>query len=884
MAHQPTIPTLARRLLCSFLRDDLLEEVQGDLEEKYLKELHHRKRWRAKLNYWYQVLHYVRPFAIRKSTALPLTQYDMFQNYLKIAWRSLAKQRMYSFIKIGGFAIGLTACFLISLYIKNELSYDQFLPDAERTYRLIGVFNDDGNVQRDVWFPAPFAQAINDDYPDIEAVGRLNPVALFGAGSNELRRADKTDNLHEEGFAFADQGFLDVIQIPFIYGNRGTALTTPLSMVMTREKAEKYFPNENPIGKQMILNDEEDKIYTVTGVMDLPGTSHIPYQFLVTLEGVVFYPGEQTNWGASNYPTYVRLKPGVEPHAFSQKMTKGVLEKYWLPRLVEQGVPNPQELLSKAWLEFQPVRDIHLNSFAIKDGLSHGDIRFVWLFGSIAGFILLIACINFINLSTAKSANRAKEVGLRKTVGSLKRHLVNQFLIESILLSFIAFVIGIMLAALLLPYFNTLADKALVFPWTSWWLWPLVISASVVVGILAGLYPSLYLSSFKPIQVLKGNVSKGVKRSPLRNALVVFQFATSIALIVCTFVINKQMQFILNTKVGYDKDHVLLLQGANTLGGQVRTLKEELKTLAHVQQASVSDYIPISGYTRNGNSMQREGAPKDEFVNAQFWRVDADYISTLGMRIIAGRDFNPTIASDSQMLVVNESMVRELSLEGDGVGSRITNFVGTWTVVGVVEDFHFESMKDPIYPVAMALGNSPSVVSVRIDGTDVAGTIQSITQVWQKFSPNQSVRFSFLDESYERMYSDVKRTGWIFSSFAVFAILVACLGLFALSAFMTEQRRKEISIRMVLGASVNHILHKLTGSFLLLIAISFVLAVPAAWYLMNRWLQDYAYKVAITWDLFALSGALTLVIAVLTISYQSVKAALMNPVTNLRSE
>ena len=658
----------------------------------------------------------------------------------------------------------------------------------------------------------------------------------------------------------------------------------PNTIVITRRKAEKYFPNEDPIGKIFILNNDEKFPYTVGGVIEnFPPTSHLQFDFLLTLKEREFWDGEQKTWGASNYPIYVTVQPGTDINELEKKATRGILDKYIAPMMLEEGIVNAKELLANARLELQPVEDIHLYSSDIDDGLSKGDIKYIWLFGAIALFILLIAIINFINLSTAKSANRAKEVGLRKVVGSIRSNLVNQFLTESLLFSLLSFVLGLLLASVLLPYFNQLTAKSLSFPWDAWWLTPVLLSSIITVGILAGIYPSFYLSSFKPIQVLKGDLRQGSRSSSLRSFLVVFQFTTSIILIIGTFVIYRQMQFILNTKVGYDKEQVLLLQGTYSLGDKLKTLKEELKRVPGVQQVSISDYLPISGTKRNGNQFFLEGKDKiDKPVPGQFWIVDEDYIKTMGMKLVDGRDFNIDMASDKEAVIINQKMAKELGLKNP-VNTRIQNWQG-YTVIGVVEDFHYESFRQDIMPLAMRLDSSPSIMSVKVSADEMAGVIQSISNIWKQFAPHQPIRYSFLDQNYARMYDDVQRIGRIFTSCALFAVIVACLGLFALSAFMVEQRSKEISIRLVLGATMNNILRLLTQNFVKLVFISFVIASPVAWYIMKKWLQDFAYRIDMSWDVFVLSGSMALVISLLTISYQAVRAALMNPVNSLKSE
>lgn len=880
-------PRFAERFLLRCLREDIAEEVTGDLAEKF-DSMSKESPFRAKINYCFQVINYLRPFAIRKSKSSYTNHHAMFQNYFKIAWRNLSNQKMYSSIKIGGFALGIAACLLIALFIRDELSYDLKIPNGDRLYRVVGVSNNNGEIRKDVWFQPPFANALKEDYPEVESAGRINPVELFGAGGNEIRRSDQDQNTFEEGFIYADQEWFDMLGMPMVYGNRTRALSAPNSIVISKRMADKYFPNENPIGKILITNNKEDRPFTIGGVIeDIPATSHIHFDFLMTMTGREFWPGEQTSWGSSNYHTYILLRPGIDPIELEKKMTKGVIEKYILPDLIKDGLVNAHEVLKGAHLEFQPVRDIHLRSEGIHDRLTHGDIRFVWLFGAVAGFILIIACINFINLSTARSANRAKEVGLRKVVGSFRSNLIKQFLTESVLFSFLSFVLGILLAWLLLPYFNFLAAKSMIFPLKEWWLVPLVIAAALIIGCVAGLYPALYLSGFKPIQVLKGSVSAGSKSSTLRSGLVVFQFTTSIVLIISTFIIDRQMGYILNKKVGFEKDQVLLLQGVNTLGEKIVTFKKELVRMPGVESASISDYLPVTGSKRNGNPFWQEGKTKTEkAVGGQFWRVDHDYVKTMGMKIVDGRDFSIEIRSDSQACVINQTLARKLGLKNP-IGERITNGSNgsrIMEIIGVVEDFHFESMKENIGGVCLAIGRSPSVLSVKVSATDMPQLIMSVSALWKDFSPNQPIRYTFLDDRFAMMYADVQRMGRIFTSFAALAIIVACLGLFALSAFMVEQRSKEISIRLVLGASVQSVFNLLTLNFVLLVLVSLLIAMPISWYLMHTWLEDFVYRIEITWDVFVLAGLLAIFIAILTISYQSIRAALTNPATGLRSE
>jgi len=810
----------------------------------------------------------------------------MFKNYFKIAARHLVKQKMYSAVKIGGFALSIAACLLIALYIKDELSYDKNWADADRIYRITGEYNINGKIESGADWPAPMAKALKEDFPEVEKAGRFMDAPLFyGAGSNQLRKVDEEQNIFEQGFSYADQDMLDMLQVPMVYGDRAHALSEPNTMVISKSKADKYFPNQNPVGKVMILNNDVKNPYKIGGVIkDFPTTSHIHYDFLLTMTGHQLWDGEQTTWMASNYPTYVLLKPGANPVQFQNKL-KLILTKYYIPALKESNNTEAETILENAKLLIQPIADIHLYSANIEDRLDKGDIRFVWLFGAIAVFILVIACINFINLSTAKSANRAKEVGLRKVVGSHRSSLVKQFLTESLLYSVLSFVLGLLIAILLLPYFNTLSAKHLTIPWTAWWLLPMMITAAIIIGVVAGLYPSFYLSSFKPIHVLKGQVSKGSKHSVLRNGLVVFQFTTSIILIIGTIVIYNQTQYILNKKIGFDKDQVLVIQGTNTLEDKREAFKNELLKSSEIKSVSVSDYLPISGTKRDGNTFYKEGKTKEDIgAFTQKWQVDYDYLKTLGMHMIEGRYFSKDMASDSAAAVINKTMATKLGLKNP-IGQRIENGWQKFTVIGVMEDFNFESMRQDVTPLCLVLGNyNSSIFSVKISGADTKSVINYVSSVWKSFSPNQPFRYTFLDESFANMYADVQRTGSIFTSFAILAIIIACLGLFALSAFMAEQRNKEIGIRKVLGASVSGITTMLSKDFVKLVFISIVIASPIAWWAMTKWLQDFAYRISISWWMIAAAALVAIVIALITISFQSIKAALMNPVRALRSE
>ncbi|WP_228450735.1 ABC transporter permease [Chryseolinea soli] len=877
-------PRWAVRFFRWYCNDYLSEAALGDFIELYDRRRVSLGKRKADLLFIGNVLAFLQPFALRrKRKSYGLNELAMFENYFKIAWRTMARQKMYSSIMVGGFALGLATCLVIFLYIRHELSFDKSYTQGERIYR---VFNDYRGPDGSRWtsMPPMVAQIMKTDYPEVEKAGRLVPQKWQQAGSNLFRREDQAENLYEEGFVYADNELLDILEIPFVSGSRETALAKPNSIVLSKRMADKYFPGEDAVGKTVILNENKTTPYVIGGVMaNFPSNTHLHYDFLLTLTGVEFWPGEQTSWCCWNYDTYVRLKPGTDPVALEKKLLT-IRDTYMMNYLKETGDPGAAEAKTRYFIGLQPVKNIHLDPEKVSDDMHRGDVRYIWLFGSIAVFILLLACINFINLSTAKSANRAKEVGLRKVVGSVRGYLIRQFLTESLVYSVVSFVFGVLIVTLAIPFFNSLAGTELSIPWRTVWFAPSLAVAALVIGIFAGLYPAFYLSSFKPAEVLKGTVSKGSRSSGLRSALVVFQFATSIVLIIGTFIIYKQMNFILHTKVGFDKDQVVMIRGANTLGEQRTTFKDELLQLSEVEDVTLTDYLPVMGTNRDQNTFWKEGKTReDRGVPGQFWFVDTDYIRTLGMKVFEGRDFDKQLASDSQAVVINQAMVKSLGLKKP-VGERITNSYTVFTVIGVVEDFNFESMKGAIGPICLTLGKGGSIAAVKVNSRNMGGALVSLTKVWNKFMPHQPFRYSFLDESYARMYEDVSRTGKILTCFASLAIIVACLGLFALSSFMVEQRGKEISIRLVMGATTGSIFQLLTGNFVKLVLIALVIAAPLSWYLMQRWLEDYTYRINVTWDVFVVAGVISVFIALITVSYQSIRAALANPANRLRSE
>lgn len=873
-------PKWITRVFRWYCNDHLSEAVLGDLIELYGRRRTRISKLRADVLFLWNALTFLQPFAIKRRSS-PQNNIAMFENYLKISWRTMSRQKMYTGIKVGGFAIGLATCILIALFIRNELSYGK-LYAGKSIYRL---YNEWRGPDGERWtaFPANIHTILKNDYPEVEISARLIPYKWFNAGNNLIRRDDRVDDTYEEGFAYADNDLLKILGVEMIYGNQSDALIKPASIVLSKKMADKYFPNEDPVGKIVILNEEKSKPFVVGGVMqDFPAASHLHYEFLITLANVEFWPGEQTSWCCWNYEAYFKLRPDANLSLFESKLPK-MRDTYLVTHLEREGDQSVADVKKYHFFGAQPVENIYLNSERVADEVKHGDIRYIWMFGGVAVFILLLACINFINLSTAKSANRAKEVGLRKVVGSFRSYLVRQFLTESLVYSFISFALAIVLVLIAMPLFNSLAGKQLSVPWNEWWLVSSLVLAAICVGVMAGIYPAVYLSAFKPVDVLKGSVSRGSKGSGLRSAMVVFQFATSIILIIGTFVIYNQMNFILNTKLGFEKDHVIMIHGANTLGDQREEFKNELKQLSGVENATSNSYLPVAGTTRDNNGYWKEGRSKiDKPVYGQHWSIDEDYMSTLGMKLVEGRNFDEKLRSDTASIIINQRMTKELGLKSP-LGERIGNW-RIYSIIGVVEDFHFDDMRQEIRPLTFTLDNGGSIVSVKVKSKNMAAVIESINSVWKKFMPHQPFRYTFMDDNYARMYDDVDRIGKIFATFAGLAIVIACLGLFALSAFMVEQRSKEISIRLVMGASVKNIFRLLSQNFVLLVLISFLIAVPVSWFMMTKWLEDYKYKIALSWDVFAVAGFLSVAIAILTISYQCMSAALENPASRLRSE
>ncbi len=819
----------------------------------------------------------------------------MIRNYFTIAFRSLNKHRFYSFINIAGLAIGVASCLVIVLFVINEMGYDKHHVQASRIYRINSEIKFNGNHWNLAVAPAPLAGTLLQDYPEIESAVRFRQ-----RGSHLLRVNGAAESFKEQKCIWVDSTFFEIFTVPVVAGDPGTALKEPNTIAISSSLANKYFPGGSALGQSLILDN--DLNCTVTAVFsDMPDNSHFRYDVLISLS--TLEEAKSTTFLSNNFNTYLLLKEGADPKALESKFPAFVYKYIGPQAAAALGGDFTMEkfIQSGNKIEFtlMPLLDIHLHGALTGEMRANGDITYVYLFAAIALFILGIACINFMNLSTARSANRAKEVGVRKVLGSLRLHLIRQFLLESIMLSAGAFVLAVGLAYLFIPIFNDLSLKQLVLPFDNPFFYVLLLIFALIIGVIAGLYPSFFLSAFKPINVLKGQLSLGMKSGFIRSALVVFQFVISIFLVVGTLTVNRQLNYIQSKKIGFEKDQILVVNDAYALGDKMQSFKEEVLKNSFITNGSITGFLPVEGTWRNDNSFWKKGGEptQENMVSLQNWSVDNDYIETLGMKIVMGRNFSKDIPSDSSAVIINQAAVKRFNLEPDPIGMEITTFANlsgggtpdpsqtrSWRIIGVVEDFHFESMRQDIRALGLFLGSSPGNVIFSFQAKNAQDVIQAVEKSWKSLAPGQPFQFSFLDEDFGKMYASEQRLGRTFGTFAGLAIFIACLGLFALTSFTAEQRTKEIGIRKVLGASVGSIVILLSREFGKLILIAFVLAAPVAWLAVDWWLKNYTYKVEIGVGIYILAGAFAFVIAWVTMGYQSIKAARSNPVNSLRSE
>ncbi len=797
----------------------------------------------------------------------------MFKNYFKIAVRNLLRHKGYSLINIAGLALGITCCLLILLYVRHELSYDHYHHDADQIHRAVLHTPHGENEINLVLAPAPLGATLVKDFPAVLQAARIFPFNRKAM----VRAGDKS--FHEKRFYFADSTVFAVLTIPLRQGDPKTALADPNSVVITETTARKYFGQANPLGQMLKVNDRAE--YRITGVAaDPPANTHFHFDFLASL--ITLRMSQRVFWtGNINFHTYVLLQKDY-PKARLEAQFPAFIRKYVGEELNRAGMALDEAHAYS--LSLQPLTGIHLHSHLEFELEPNGDIAYVYGFSAIAGFILLIACINFMNLSTARAANRAREVGVRKALGSGRPQLVRQFLLEAILSSLVAFLAASALVELLLPFFNQLAGQQMA---TNYFSDPKsvvgAIGLALLVGIIAGSYPAFYLTSFQPAAALQGKLVAGSARVRLRSGLVVLQFVISVVLIVGTMVVAKQVNYIRAKNLGFDKENVVVLPAPRHALAQIPAFKQELQHYANVIGVSASNTMPGGEFGKN--AFRRVNAPPDEMSMLQEIYADADYVATLGMKLAAGRAFQDW-ATDSSAVLLNEAAVK-MSGWRDPVGSQLNSGDGTqtFTVIGVLQNFHFETLRNEIQPLMMHLSSSfPQFVSVRIRPDDTPATLAFLKKQWEAFFPRAPFEYSFLDQDFDALHRADQRLGKIFSVFSSLAILIACIGLFSLSAFTAEQRTKEIGIRKVLGASVSGIIGLLSKDFVKLVLIANLLAWPVAWFAMNKWLQTFAYRIEIAWWIFLLAGGLALVIALLTVGTQAIKAALVNPVEALRYE
>lgn len=805
----------------------------------------------------------------------------MLKNNFKIALRNLLKNKGFAAINILGLALGIATCLLIVLYLQSQLGYDRFNEKADRMVRVVFNARMQGHDIKEATVMPPVAQTLKKDFPEVEAATRIHAV-----GKPRISYRNKLFN--EDEMAFVDENFFTVFTLPLIRGDAGTALLQPNTVVITRQLARKFFGNEDPIGKVLMLKDNNVQL-TITGeIGEVPANSHFHFEMFAAMSGL--NEAKELSWMQSGFYTYLVLPLDYDPKKLEAKIP-AVVEKYMGPQLQKaMGVTYAQfkQQGNNLGFQLQPITDIHLHSNFTGELEPSGNITYIYIFSVVAVFMLLIACINFINLSTASASKRAKEVGVRKVMGSGKLLLVWQFLLESLLLALIALLVAVAMVFIALPYFNLLTDLDLAFSLSANLRFiPLLLLFGLIIGVLAGSYPAFFLSSFNPVTVLKGKFTSGKKSYSLRGGLVVFQFFISILLIIGTTVVYKQLSFIHHARLGYDKEGVVVIQNTYLLGKEEGLFKDLLRQDPRLASASASGYLP-AGNSNSNNYLAYPDTRQAELINLRRYEVDENYIQTLGIRLIKGRNFSKQYGSDSAAMIINETAAKAFGWRANPLGHTITRpdnngQLKTYTVVGVVKDFHFSSLHDLITPLVMTLGGEGTII-VKVSSADMAGVLAGMKKKWDDLKPTEPFSYSFLNDRFNNTYKTEQNIGRIMGVFAGLTIFVACLGLFGLAAFTAERRTKEVGIRKALGASVGGLAVLLSSDFFKLVFIAFICASPIAWYLMNQWLQGFAYRIHLNWVIFAIAAIAVTAITLLAVSYQSIRAALEKPVVSLRSE
>jgi putative ABC transport system permease protein len=805
----------------------------------------------------------------------------MFRNYLSVAIRNLIRHKGYSIINIAGLAIGLASCMLIFLYITDELSYDRFNEKADRTYRINMKGMIGANEFSGTYTPAPMARALLEDYPEIEHVVRL------------MRAYDRVVTVEENSFIekkilYADSSFFDVFSVKVLNGDANTALNAANMIVLTENTSRRYFGDAYPVGKTVQINGQN---HMVTAVCEnVPPNSHFRFDMLISMVTANF--AHNPSWLSSNAQIYLTLSEGADPAELEEKFT-GMMDKYIGPQLKEFLGATIEELAeSGQYLGYflQPLTDIHLRSNLDGEFEANSSIVYVWLFGAIAVFILLLACINFMNLTTARLSFRAKEVGLRKVMGSSRKQIIIRFLGESVLLALCGLMIALVISELLMPFFNELADKQMQIRYNKpWYFIPALIGFAFFTGIVAGSYPSFYLSRFQPVRVLKGNPSKSGKGSALRSILVLFQFTISIILLVATIIIYSQLNYIQDKNLGFGKEEVIYLTRANSISEQ-QSFAGKLKQYPPIKSLSFNNGLPGQGFGSNSHAVK--GRPESEMYILMIMLTDYDYDETLGLTMTSGRFFDKNYSTDSAGIVLNEAAVRAMGLENPIGATVIRHSLPPepnveFKVIGVVKDFHFESLHQNIRPLAINLTHldyRPHIVAVRFASAQTAETISIIGQTWKEFVPEQPLEYHFLDQELEKLYHNDVKTRKIYTIFSILAFFVASLGLLGLASFTAEQRSREIGIRKVYGATTSQIVSMLSLQFVKWTLLANIIAWPVSWMLMDNWLQNFAFRIQIGLMPFIVSAALAFIIAIATVIFQAYRAAITNPASTLKYE
>ncbi len=836
----------------------------GDLEEEYRRRAQKNTSVRASFWYWTQALLSLPSFV---KTSFHWS-FEMIKNYLKIAWRNIQKHRVFSIINITGLAIGMACCILILLWVQDEISFDNFHANKDNIYRIVADWEkyDWKGVEAS---PAPLAPAIEEQIPEIQYAARCSHHSRL-----VFRYKDKA--FYENRGLITDPSFFRIFSFSFLDGDSETSFKEPTDIVITETMARKYFGSEDPLGKTIQV---EGMPVRVTGVLrDVPSNSHIQFDFVSSFKFIKELSNFGTHWGAYNFVTYVHVQAGADLQEVSSKIT-------------EVGLKNKSpQVLEGLQFRLQPLSEVYLDARPYQlSTVTLGDAKYVLLFTIVAFFVLLIACVNFMNLSTARSALRAKEVGMRKTVGAYRSQIIKQFFGESLLLTLIAFLFSLVIVSLCLPAFNQLSGKQLVLSGTDVSHLFILLSIVLSTGFIAGSYPAVYLSAFRPVAVIKGLKESKTKGASFRKALVVLQFSLSIMLIFGTTVVYKQLHYIQKAKLGFDKENVVHIPIKENIGKKYETVKNELLKNPRILSVSAQRYAFAESTWRNSGVFDWEGKDPERSVDLVFAGVDYGFFETLKLELKEGRAFSRDIPSDRRAgYILNESAIKKIGLE-EPVGKRFAIRKREGTIVGVVKDAHFRSFHHEIEPRIffisdMTHADDAGLVMIRILGEETEEALSHIEGVWRTINPASPFEYHFLDETYDRLYRSEKRIGTIFNFFTALAIFISCLGLFGLASFMAEQRTKEIGIRKVLGASSSKIITLLTKEFTRWVLVANVIAWPVAYLVMKKLLQVYAYRTAIGIEIFVLSGLIALMVALLTVSYQALKAARSNPADSLRYE